>query len=787
MNNAFKLLGYTVAALSVLAAACSPIREETDGLVEVTLRLSAEGAFATRSSFTWGESEIRDIQVVVTDEDGNICDDLYASPAKDLHFKGIVGKRYRLWAAANLGGRVTVRTLPDFTAATRAVSAAGIAKSGIPMFNGHGGQEITITESAGTVELKLTRMLARVDLTIDTKRLDNPEWFSVKYAKICNAINTYTTFSTSARQEHFGSIDHSFDYASSADVTRLGSGETVSLYAFENMQGTLLPGNTDPWKKVPANIGNAGDYCTYLEVGCTYGSGDNDVTYRMYLGHDATTNFDVERNTIYSVTLVPTEKEIRGDKGSWKVEAEPWREIVDIELFLNPSVLELSLDEGFREITSRFLVTYDDGSTEEEEAYSYWAADGDALSYIEPARWTPLNSFALMRHVEVKGIASGQATVTANASYFDSEYYASCDITVLEPSTPDPGTDPDPEPDPDPDPDPEPDPEPDPGPDPEPVPVPTLYADITELDTWGGNEYRITIFYDDDQGHVTDVTTLVECPGVYFTGGIPSDMLDWEGNSGSIVAEDWWGLSGRWVTSSPTYLMTLSYKGLSVEIGGTMHGYTRAEVEPEKPDWHYTEIEDNGWSGPAATVTLYGSETTILRTTDTHVINPAGYTLPNGYLGLGSGIPFHAEFTDPSNGYTREGDSEFDIVTNVSTLTVAIRPSFAQYGEGVDLVTETGTDGEFLGSSGILVSDMTVAPYYVSISQDIWYEDYKGETHQLTFYDGKTPESEIVDLSGGWSLKSEWQENVDEGEIRTIELNVNGFSASWRWGYLGNL
>ncbi|MBO6044941.1 MAG: hypothetical protein J6P69_03715, partial [Bacteroidales bacterium] len=272
---------------------------------------------------------------------------------------------------------------------------------------------------------------------------------------------------------------------------------------------------------------------------------------------------------------------------------------------------------------------------------------------------------------------------------------------------------------------------------------------------------------------------------IKFNGGIPQNLLSWDGSK--LVAEDWWGMSGRWVTASPTYLMTLSYKGLSVQISGTMHGYTHAEVEPEKPDWRYTEIEDNGWSGPAAVATLIGSDRTTVRTTDTEIINPAGYTLPNGYLGLGSGIPFRAEFTDPSNGYTREGDSNFCIVTNVSTLTVAIRPSFAQYGEVVDLVAETGTDGDFLGTAGIKVSEMTVAPYYVTISQDIWYEDYKGEAHQLTFSDGNTPASEVVDLSGGWSLEGEWQEIVDEREIRTIEINVNGFSASWRFGHIDNL
>ncbi|MBQ4287022.1 MAG: hypothetical protein II770_03235, partial [Bacteroidales bacterium] len=74
MDNAFKKLRYGTLALLVLSVACSPVREEPEKLVEVTLRVNTEDGFATRSSFTWGESDIRDIQVIVTDIDGNICD-----------------------------------------------------------------------------------------------------------------------------------------------------------------------------------------------------------------------------------------------------------------------------------------------------------------------------------------------------------------------------------------------------------------------------------------------------------------------------------------------------------------------------------------------------------------------------------------------------------------------------------------------------------------------------------------------------------------------------------------
>ncbi len=850
--------GAAVIAASMLSCIGYTDERETARTMDVTFHIVADGFTDTRSSFTWGENEIRDIQIVITKEDGSVFDVLYSDSSSELGFTGNVGSRYHIWAAANLGEKVDVHDLQDFTAGTRSITKAGIAASGIPMFNGPDGQEIMLSDDSGAVTVFLTRMLARVDLKVDTRLLKMQSQFNVKSVSIYNAINTYSPFTPAVRQEHRGRVEYTFDSASSSDVSILNRGGTISLYAFENMQGTLLPGNTDPWKKVPSSLGDAGDYCSYLEVDCSYGY--DDVTYRMYLGKDATENFDVERNTVYRVTLMPTEKEIRGERGSWKVEAEPWNDVVDVELILDPSTLELKTGGDFAEITSHFLVTYEDGSTELEDAWAIWTSVGDALSYIEPAGRTPLDTGTSLRHMEIKGKSDGHATIKATAYYEEGKILsATSSITVThdpvyseesefelivepgsatisegqqvqfsatliervyetvdgertgsEPSytkstditgsadwsvtsgdeyvtnegggvfgwASGPGTatvsvsydgysssieivttTPDPKPE------------------------PELTASVTALDTWGGNEYPVTLSYDDGLGNVSDVTTSASY-SIKFTGGIPKNLLSWSGSK--LVAEDWWGLSGSWVTAGPTYTLTLSYGGLSVEISGEMHGYTHAEVAPEKPVWHYSEIESNGWSGPAAVATLYGSETTEVWTSNTQVKDSGRYTLSNGYLGLGSDIPFHVWFTDPSNGYTREGDSRFDIETNIVTLQVSIYPAAAQFAEVRPLVANTDSSGEFLGSVGIIAADDSTPYFIMDIEQEIWYEDYKGDTHQLTFSNGPAPSPEVVSVSGNWKLNTRWTDTIDKGEVRTIAINVNGFSASWLWGDIRN-
>lgn len=345
-------------------AACSPQGEPGGPAAQVTVSIIPDGYAPTRSSFTWNEDDIRDIQVVVTTEDGEIHDILYSDSPSDLHFTGQVGRLYKLWAAANLGGKVEAGSLEDFTESIRHVSRAGIGRTGIPMFS-DGGYGILVTDGENHAAIPLTRMMARVDFCIDTSSLYYPGNFRVGSVTIYSPVDAYVPFAGAVRKEDDGNAT-AFDSASVQDIKRLNAGGTISLYAFENMQGTLLPGNTDPWRKVPSVIGEHAARCTFLEAVCSYenalGSCD-EITYRMYLGEDATTNFDVKRNTVYRLTLEPTEKEIRGGRGSWKIETGEWEDFppeepeysteYEYELVVSPSSATLAEGE-----TVSFTATY---------------------------------------------------------------------------------------------------------------------------------------------------------------------------------------------------------------------------------------------------------------------------------------------------------------------------------------------------------------------------------------------------------------------------------------------
>ena len=109
---------------------------------------------------------------------------------------------------------------------------------------------------------------------------------------------------------------------------------TVVFYVPENVQGNLLPDNADPYGKVYEAIGDIGgrsysDVCTYLEFHArrenTQGY-SGDVMYRYYLGSDNTSDFSLERNKRYDLTLDFTEDGFFAD--SWKVSrGDDWNDM----------------------------------------------------------------------------------------------------------------------------------------------------------------------------------------------------------------------------------------------------------------------------------------------------------------------------------------------------------------------------------------------------------------------------------------------------------------------------
>lgn len=164
------------------------------------------------------------------------------------------------------------------------------------------------------VAVSLVRMMARVRLKLDASALPGLRISSVQLRQ---AAADYTPWA----QRSAATSAFDFDSASASDLALLNSGESADFYVLENCRGTLLPGNTDHWAKIPQAIGSD-PLCTYIEVGAVFEGNakySGEVTYRLYLGQDATTNFDILRNQDMLITMRLSEDGLQ--KGiDWKVD-----------------------------------------------------------------------------------------------------------------------------------------------------------------------------------------------------------------------------------------------------------------------------------------------------------------------------------------------------------------------------------------------------------------------------------------------------------------------------------
>lgn len=118
------------------------------------------------------------------------------------------------------------------------------------------------------------------------------------------------------------------DHLSAEDVETINTGGSVDLYFLENLQGVLLPTNTDPKNKVPDSVGESGKKCTYIRATVDIRTPAGQYTngaYRFYCGSDATSDFSIRRNTRYTAKLNFNQDMVCEEE--WRIEVDEPEEI----------------------------------------------------------------------------------------------------------------------------------------------------------------------------------------------------------------------------------------------------------------------------------------------------------------------------------------------------------------------------------------------------------------------------------------------------------------------------
>lgn len=325
----------------------------SSGKAPVTVSFHIEDVcYSTRSASVSDESGIRDLNLFLY-RNGKLEWQEYRTSSDAVCLDLLAGENYVAYVLANVGrqeGPAAVAGIHDYVLDLSETELHGKA----PMATASG-VAFTVPQAGttGEVGLVLKRLLAKYNFRVDCSALQFGSFAveSVRVRQAARRINAFLSDSAVSAADQVADGD----YASANDLDRLNAGNPVCFYLPENAQGTLLPGNTDPWRKeyFEPSLAQFAGLCTYLEVKGHYrdhsGGLDATHTYRMFLGEDATTNFDVLRNTEYTLTLSVSDLGVFRE--SWKVERG---NVTDSrQLYFDPPQVDIpSLGSGVTAVVS---------------------------------------------------------------------------------------------------------------------------------------------------------------------------------------------------------------------------------------------------------------------------------------------------------------------------------------------------------------------------------------------------------------------------------------------------
>lgn len=284
------------------------------------------------------ENVMKNMSLFQFTPDGTLYRSYYfPSPDGSLYVQGRSGVRYSFLGLMNMGDMTgeypagTPRSEVERYVLHR--QARPDMSSGCPMSCLDA--SMSMSSRGGVLSLVFTRLAARYDFRLDCSHLRYGS-FEVSSLDLRQAPTMVMPFLPPSRITLQNETEDG-DYATVSNLSALRNGQSVPFYVLENAQGTLLPGNTDPWAKVPSSLGSLGGLCTYIELKGTYkdktGALRATHTYRMYLGDDNVTNFDVSRGTAYDLTLTLSDDGFL--HASWKAERQVLSDTRS--MYFNPS------------------------------------------------------------------------------------------------------------------------------------------------------------------------------------------------------------------------------------------------------------------------------------------------------------------------------------------------------------------------------------------------------------------------------------------------------------------
>ena len=323
MEKTQYLLSAASAAILTFVTSCASLSTEDTYVVDreasgtSRLEIRISGKSDTRSSISPDEKGIQDICVMAyNDKDGRLTTIQTGAYADDIDME-LASGTYNIYVTANMGEFNAPADESQISSTAYIMESFSEMGNALPMC--WKGKVVLKPGETTTISADMSRLVSKVGLNVETGGLKGLEITSVR---LCQGAKMLKPFMEGGSRISDPVHAVNGDYATETDLRKLKSGETVYFYVTENCQGVLLPGNVDPWSKVPDRIGNKAKLCTYVEMVARWNDSadyEGTVTYRFFLGEDAVTDFNVKGNSIHNVTLYLEEDSF--DKVSWKIDA----------------------------------------------------------------------------------------------------------------------------------------------------------------------------------------------------------------------------------------------------------------------------------------------------------------------------------------------------------------------------------------------------------------------------------------------------------------------------------
>lgn len=296
------------------------VHQEEEVMCRITV---GEDSFASRSADP-DEEMISDISIMIFDENGDAEECIWLKDGQtQVDVPLVLGKRYSFRTCANFGYRTYADHMDELEEMVYYMAYPDEYSKGMPMYAAT--DDIKVGKDA-IVNLKLIRLMSKISLRMDRRRLSKDVQIHVTGVRIGNCPKSVKVFSSSRITDNSQcfSMGFSRNDAQSAILNTISSDNLsgiLTLYMLENMQGDMDTPIHEDAEKVFDENDHRREVCSYIEIDMEYLSyeqySETPLKYRFYLG-DSRSNLDVERNSHYHITVCPEDDGLKGD--GWRVD-----------------------------------------------------------------------------------------------------------------------------------------------------------------------------------------------------------------------------------------------------------------------------------------------------------------------------------------------------------------------------------------------------------------------------------------------------------------------------------